>query len=155
MGMTTYIYGFIREYGLNSLRLVEVKRHNNRILAHLPLSDNWPPLTRNMFAATNNHKNESPGSMLEYTGRLIHFGASTKSIEHEWMEWQQKFERLLTSLYWLEATVHVKTELNDIDTFNWSVDLRKWSIGKGKIQPLDHSCWIADHPKTWYNQSTK
>ena len=155
MGMTTYIYGCIREYGLNSLRLVEVKRHNNRVMAHLPLYDDWPPLTRNMFASTDNHQNENPGSMLEYTGRLIHFGASTKSIEYEWMEWQTKFEGLLTRLYWLEATVHVKTELSNIDTFNWTVDLKKWSIGKGKIIPIDQSYWIANHPKTWYNQLSK
>ena len=122
--MTTYIYGCIREYGLNSLRLVEVKRHNNRMMAHLPLSDGWPPLRRNMFASTDDHQNENPGSCWSIRGDL-HFGASTKSIEYEWMAWQKKFEGLLMHLYWLEATVHVKTELSNIDTFNWTVDLKK------------------------------
>ena len=131
MGMTTYIYGCIREYGLNSLRLVEVKRHNNRVMAHLPLSDDWPPLTRNMFAMTDNLQNANPGSMLEYTGRLIHFDASTKSIEYEWMEWQKKFEGLLTRLYWLDSYSSRMNRIKSISIpANWPVDLKNWSIGR-------------------------
>ncbi|OAV45080.1 hypothetical protein A3850_011540 [Lewinella sp. 4G2] len=52
MGMTTYLYGVIEEYGLNHHRSEEIYLHNERIIAGLPETDSWPPLSKNMFSIT-------------------------------------------------------------------------------------------------------
>lgn len=153
MGMTTYLYGCILEYGLNLNKLEEVKTHNNRIIENLPVNDNWPPLSREMFAVTNNHKSQISGTYLEYTGRLIHFGASFKSIEHEWLDWKTKFENLLTRLYWLDAHVHLQTEYNHLESFRWSVDLKRWSIGSDAITPIKDEHWNFNGADSWYAKS--
>ena len=98
MGMTTFIYGVIEEYGLNLKRLDEIYSHNEQTVSNLSVSDSWPPLSKEMFSITNDNK-EIEGPNLEYWGRIIHFGACLKSVEYEWSEWKKKFEELLLKLY--------------------------------------------------------
>lgn len=59
MGMTTFIYGSIQEYGLNSIRTNEIYLHNENILRNLPVNDTWPPLAKNMSSITKNLYEES------------------------------------------------------------------------------------------------
>ena len=54
MGMTTFMYGVIKEYGLDRKRLAEVYSHNEEIISGLPTSGPWPPLSREMFSITKN-----------------------------------------------------------------------------------------------------
>ena len=142
MGMTTFIYGVIEEYGLNHNRKDEIYAHNESILSQLPTSDNWPPLSQNMFAITK-------GELLEYSGRIIHFGACLKSVEHEWIEWKEKFENLLKEMYWLQAHVHFKTEYTGVVSFEWRIDLHKWSIDDTPIAPIKEEYWEFEDCDKW------
>ena len=94
--MATRLYGCIVEYGLSTERSNEVYRHNEHVINNLPEDDEWPPLTKNMFAITQ-PATSADGLNYQYSGRIIHFGANFKSIEYEWKEWKDKFEELSTS----------------------------------------------------------
>lgn len=110
MGMHTTIYGYIEEMDLWQDPIKkQIRKHNSRVISSLPLADGWPPLSKEMFAICNNHKNH-PGPNFEYWGRVIHFGANLKSVEYEWIEWKEKFENLLLKLLFSSARVHFKTE---------------------------------------------
>ncbi len=148
MGMTTFIYGVIEEYGLNHKRLHEVYSHNEGKILNLPTSDSWPPLSREMFSITKNDK-ETEGPNLEYWGRMIHFAACLKSVEYEWSEWKEKFENLLTKLYWTQAHVHFKTEYTGVISFEWRVDLEKWSINENQIVPIRKEFWDFEDSDNW------
>ncbi len=150
--MTTFIYGVIEEYGLNHTRREEIYTHNETVIKNLPTSDAWPPLSKEMFAITKNDK-FIEGPNLEYWGRMIHFAACLKSVENEWEEWKTKFENLLQSLYWTQAHVHFKTEYSDVISFNWSVDLKKWSIDDKVITPISKEFWHFEDPENWENES--
>lgn len=143
MGMLTIIYGYIEEmdFGISPFR-DDVRKHNSSVIHSLPSPDNWPPLSPEMFAITGNnpHTHPHPFTNLEYCGRIIHFGASLKSVEYEWAEWKAKFEKLLASLYFIRARVHIKTEYMELETACWEVDLhkyREYEAGHGdKMPPL-------------------
>ncbi|WP_114779436.1 hypothetical protein [Botryobacter ruber] len=101
-----------------------------------------------MFAITHNIKESSLS--YDYMGRLIHFGANFKSIEHEWEEWKTKFENLLTQLYWLEADVHFKTEYAGIQPFSWSLDLLKWTaVDNKELNPIQKYHWTHEGEIDW------
>ena len=148
MGMTTYLYGVIQEYGLNTGRLMEVYDHNEKVISELPLVAPWPPLTSNMFAITKNPHLEG-GRVHQYWGRMIHFATCTKSIEYEWSEWKEKFEALLLNLYWLEAQVHFVTEYTDTISFQWRVDLKKWNLNEDPIVPMKKTDWDFTDVNGW------
>jgi hypothetical protein len=122
MGMKTRLYGCIEEYGLNIGEFQDkIYSHNERIISELPIEDNWPPLTKNMFSIT---KNLDSNVNHEYCGRTIHFGGNYKSIDDEWIEWKNKFENLLQNLLWTSAEVHFKNEFCELQTFSWKIDLK-------------------------------
>lgn len=146
--MTTFIYGVIEEYGLNHNRLEEIYSHNETVINNLPISDSWPPLSKEMFSITKNNK-EIEGPNLEYCGRMIHFAACLNSVEHEWEEWKEKFENLLQNLYWTEAYVHFKTEYTGVISFNWRVDLKKWSIHENSIISINKEFWNYKDFDNW------
>jgi hypothetical protein len=148
MGMATFIYGVIEEYGLDYKRANEIYSHNEEVIASLPVSGPWPPLSREMFAITKNDTNQD-GPNLEYCGRMIHFAACLKSVEYEWLEWKEKFERLLLRLYWINAYVHFKPEYTGVFSFTWRVDVKKWSIGEGAITPIKREFWSFEDLKGW------
>lgn len=148
MGMATRLYGCIVEFGLDPATQAKMYKHNRKVINGLPQIDQWPPLTKNMFAFTHNFKEPSPS--YDYMGRLIHFGANFKSIENEWEEWKTKFENLLTQLYWLEADVHFKTEYAGIQTFTWSLDLSKWTaLDIKEFTPIQRHNWIHEGEIDW------
>lgn len=151
MGMTTFIYGVIEEYGLNTARRDEVYAHNEAVINRLQVSDSWPPLSKEMFSITKNDT-AIEGPNLEYWGRMIHFAACLKSVEYEWEEWKEKFENLLQNLYWTQAHVHFKTEYTGVISFNWRVDLGKWSIGEHPIVPIKNEFWIFEDAENWENK---
>jgi hypothetical protein len=152
MGMTTRLYGCIEEYGvLAPAKRALVYAHNERIISGLPIEDTWPPLARRMFAITPADGPE-PGPSYAYQSRVIHFGASFKSIEHEWEAWVYKFEQLLTRLLWLSATVHLQPEYAGIQTFQWRINPEKWRIDYDDAQaiaPITPDAWFYTEDINW------
>lgn len=139
MGMRTTIYGYIEEmdFWKDPVRS-KVRKHNSAIISSLPIADEWPPLSKEMFAIANNLKNHS-GPNFEYSGRVIHFGANLKSVEYEWQEWKNKFESLLTNLFFIEARVHFKTEYSPLETSSWRIDLLKYKVKHDNLMPAEIS----------------
>ena len=135
MGMHTVIYGYIEEmdFWRDPVRK-RLRKHNSAIIKTLPAADSWPPLSREMFAISNNYKNH-PGPNFEYWGRIIHFGANLKSVEQQWGEWKNKFESLLTRLYFMEARVHVQAEYMELETSTWRVDFSKYEVLHDESNP--------------------
>ncbi|QHT67438.1 hypothetical protein GXP67_12760 [Rhodocytophaga rosea] len=127
MGMTTSLYGCIIEHGVYNELREKICSHNDLAINSLPSYDEWPPLTKQMFAITQDSNFPRTPPSYEYWGRAIHFGGNFKSIEYEWKEWKAKFENLLQKLIWREAFVHFKTEYTDVQTFQWKIDSNKWS----------------------------
>lgn len=154
MGTATRIYGCIEEYGIQGGEMQsKIYAHNEKVIEQLPQNDEWPPLSRNMFAITDNSEFEKgKGINFAYTGRIIHFGANFKSFEQDWKIWKLKFEQLLTRLIWLSADVHFKVEYTGIQTFTWRVDLKKWSLyDKSQIEPVKEEYWDFVGDRSWEN----
>ena len=148
--MRTTLYGYIEEMDFWKNPIInKVKRHNHKIIRNLKNDDEWPPLSKEMFAITCNSNNEIYRPNMEYSGRIIHFGANLKSVEHELNEWIVKYEKLLSELIWLESKVHFQTEYAELQTLNWRVDLNQYEIiHNGKFpKPIDKSCWSFE--STW------
>lgn len=124
MGMHTILYGCIVEMDLwrrDTQIFTNVRKHNKSIIRSLPMGDSWPPLSREMFSFTENAIEESPD--FEYGGRVIHFAGNFKGIEEDWNGWKEKFDKLLTQLYWMSAYVHLKTEYSNLWSYEWQLNL--------------------------------
>jgi hypothetical protein len=106
--MATTLYGCISEYGVYNELQERIKKHNDSIIESLPQFDEWPPLTRQMFAVTQDSDYLTIPPTYEYWGRTFHFGGRFKSIEYEWKEWRQKFEILLTKLVWQDSFISLQ-----------------------------------------------
>lgn len=149
MGMATTLYGCITEYGVYNELQEKIKRHNNLVLESLPEFDKWPPLTKQMFAITQDTDFNKTPPTYEYWGRTFHFSGQFKSIEYEWGEWKEKFETLLTKLVWKSAFVHFKTEYAEIQTFNWTLDLNKWTPSEKSNFEINREYWSFNGDTTW------
>lgn len=110
------VYGCIKDaVGLSSDQ--ERRRINRSAMLALPSAEQWPFLSQEMFAIPRIET-----SMTGYQTEVMHFGASYQAIEYEWEEWLKAFEDLLAKMYWVDATVHLETELSGNHTFSWSCD---------------------------------
>lgn len=153
MGMRTTLYGYIEEMDFWKKPVTdEVKRHNYKEIKNLKTNDEWPPLSSEMFSITSNSNTEIYRPNLEYSGRIIHFGANLKSVEYELDEWIIKYEKLLSKLIWLESKVHFQTEYSKLQTLTWSVDLNIYKVLHNGQFPMaiDKSCWNFE--STWKNE---
>ncbi len=152
MGMRTIIYGCIETWGPGwGWEETAIDIHNEAVINSLPLRDKWPPVSREMFAIC---KNSVPveGPLLAYSdSKIIHFGASLKSVEYEWMEWRVKFEKLLDNLIWCSANVHLDTEYLTLQTHSWHVDLKKYNpdYSNKQIQLIKRDCWEYKETLDW------
>ncbi|WP_298903463.1 hypothetical protein [uncultured Psychroserpens sp.] len=152
--MRTTLYGYIEEMDFwKSPVQNKVKKHNHEVIKQLNKADEWPPLSYEMFSITHNSSHEIPRANLEYSGRIIHFGANLKSVEYELDEWIAKYEKLLSELIWLESKVHFQTEYSELQTLSWSVDLNTYKvIHNGEFpENIDKSCWNFE--STWKRQT--
>ena len=113
MDQESIVYGCIKDcadLAADSERL----RANRKAMLTLPSADDWPYLSREMFAIPR--LTVTPDN---YQTQVMHFGASYKAIEYEWSRWMAKFEELLGRMYWVSAVVHLETELFGTHTFTW------------------------------------
>ena len=114
MDQESIVYGCIKD--ASHLVGDRERRVNNRnIMLSLPKADEWPFLCQEMFSIPS----EIPG-MGMYQTDVMHFGASYQAVEYEWDQWIQKFEEMLSRMYWVSATVHLETELSGTHTFTWN-----------------------------------
>jgi hypothetical protein len=89
---------------------------NYTVIESLVTDDDYPPLTRGMFAVPMDFG--QPGSAF-YREQMIHFGASFNHLSESWHLWLAKFEGLLRRLYWSEARLHLQTELHGAYDYRW------------------------------------
>jgi hypothetical protein len=122
MGHQIVIYGMIEGPAAGD-QMRALKEHNDAIIRGLPAEDQWPWLTRSMFAL--------PGRWPQgtYREQIIHFGLSMKDDpplspnsafkpDRGWPKedrksvygWIEKFEKLLREMFWFGANVHLITE---------------------------------------------
>ena len=118
MTQESIVYGCIKGGAGHSDEDVKTfNRLNQSVLYRLPVLDEWPFLTREMFSITRQQTALQTPSI-----NLIHFGCSYSGIEYEWNIWMQKFESLLKAMAWQSAVVHLDTELSGLHTFIWETD---------------------------------
>lgn len=118
MDQESIVYGCIRDIPGGDARSRALRlRHNRSVIAALPSADGWPFLSRDMFGVSG--FDEMTGT---YHTQVVHFGASYRAVEYEWQEWLQKFEQLLSRMYWVSAKVHLETELAGVHTFFWEAE---------------------------------
>jgi hypothetical protein len=116
VGHQAIIYGRIQgeRYAVQGRR-TGVHEYNAEVIRSLPDRDeNWPFLTRHMFAFAE-HRMGGDADLGLYKSQVIHFGASLKDEPNEevhWEKWLAKFEGLLLKkLAWISAKVHLETQL--------------------------------------------
>jgi hypothetical protein len=120
MSHETIVYGFIGIPGsiYSGSNYQEMQIRNQQILDHLPETDAYPCLTKSMFSITG-------ADYLQGTFRLriIHFGGSLKYLEGEDIPlWIAKLESLLKKLFWLDAVVHIQTEISGHYVYQYTAD---------------------------------
>lgn len=117
MGSESIIYGKIEGAAWRSEDGQKLHRLNRFILDEvLPVTDDWPFLTRSMFSIPGENSHEGT-----YRTQVIHFGASIKDAQEEWNTWLLKFETLLSRLYWFSAVVHLESEVGGNHRYEWVV----------------------------------
>lgn len=116
MGHQIVIYGMIEGASLVGERIRTLQTRNEEIIQCLPDEDEWPWLTREMFAV--------PGKTPQgtYREQIIHFGLTLKDDPSESIQnyetrdrecvagWVAKFEKLLSQLYWISVNLHIHTD---------------------------------------------
>lgn len=136
MNQASVVYGYIKH---TDNRPREHLIANQRAVMALPPAENWPLLSREMFAAGG--EPEDDGEFHFHT-HILHFGAACPGVEYEWRLWLEQFERLLETMHWVSAVVHLETELAGRHSFYWQAD-------NGHHQPGDKIVamqgeWVLD-----------
>lgn len=119
MNQESVVYGCIKDMLMpeypNEVR--EHRQRNREVLLALPSVEDWPLLSREMFAMP------IPVTALDDAHTdVIHFGSAYKAVEYEWQSWIGQFEDMLKQMYWVSATVHLETEFNGTHTFTWEAE---------------------------------
>ena len=114
----------------NQQALMEIARQrralNRRVLASLPSAEDWPLISREMFA--------QPANAIvvdDLHTDVVPFGNSYKGVEHEWQQWLARFESILQKMFWVSATVHLETELNGVHTLDSDPNMK----GRSALDP--------------------
>lgn len=113
---------------------------NSAVLDQLHIADEYPPISRPMFAMT-------VGTLECWQSRAIHFGWSTKNFDAFAAEWIVKFERLLMDLYWWEARVQMELEILGKIEIHWEIDaisVRNWQSHRLELPNRWNRTIIAD-----------
>ena len=86
------VYGCIKD-SIYEQNVAYRSQANRAALQALPAAEDWPLLSREMFAATD-HVTD-----IDVHTEIVHFGASYNGIEYEWQMWLEQFEALLSKMY--------------------------------------------------------
>ncbi|MYM62108.1 hypothetical protein [Pseudomaricurvus sp. HS19] len=128
MDQESIVYGCIKDVAFREGDAVR-RRANREAMLSLPHADEWPFLSQEMFAIPRIEVDQS-----NYQTEVMHFGASYQAVEYEWEQWIEQFERLLSRMYWVSATVHLETELSGTHTFTWESSGNWHEPGSGDMQ---------------------
>ncbi len=141
MSQESIVYGCIRDQ-LFANRPDEAHHRrdiNRRALSELPSVDDWPLLSREMFALPT-----AVATLDAVHTDVVPFGSSYVGVEYEWEQWIRSFEQLLRQMYWVSATVHLETEFNGVHTFVWEATTGVHEPGSGA---LSMRCeWTRESP---------
>lgn len=158
--MPSILFGYIAEAwpgamieyrALNEANEVSIADQNEAVLAALPDSDDWPPLTGTMFGWP-----PRDAAMIAYTSRLFHFAAGLKEVDWELGLWVAKFERLLRSLYWEEALVILRGAYIPPCELRWRARPDwKSRLCKGALEPITDWDFETDMEKRLWSGLTK
>lgn len=114
MGHVSIVYGKIIGATWKHEDYHKLQRLNKVFIESLPENDNdFPWINKGMFLIPD------PGITSMYRDQVIVFGASYKSVEHEWSHWLEKFENILKNLFWINATIYLETELVGDHKYEW------------------------------------
>jgi len=130
MGMTTIVYGYIREPWIGYPALEQMLESNKKRIERLPETDKFPFFVRGLFSLSG----------VSYRNRLIHFAGGFKELESYWSDWLLKFESLLADLYWERVRLHLITEWTREFTYDWSADSNIQDSFK-TAEPRPTSAW--------------
>ena len=90
---------------------------NAAVILALPANDEWPFMTRDMFALP------APFPQGTYRCQVIHFGMSLKDDPYDrsvWDTWLGKFEGVIRKLYWFSVVAYVRTDFEPDRIYEWS-----------------------------------
>lgn len=116
MSLESIVYGYIKGATLRpGPHFFDLHPLNRAVINRLPRGDEWPFLTRSMFAYPGD---DAPAG--RFRRQIIHLGASFKQVEEAWEEWLGKFEALLRRLYWWSVTLHLESQQVGNYTYLWA-----------------------------------
>lgn len=122
MSQDSNVYGYIQF----DKRCHEAMRSNLQCVNSLPEAPEDRLLWRGMFNMSVRPDTSSG---------LIHFAACYDGIEYEWEYWISQFQRMLQSMSWDSATVHLETLFSGSHTFNWeNEDDVNASLGQHQVR---------------------
>lgn len=137
MDQESIVYGCIKYFPAGNEQLYKHHyQHNCNVLKALPGSEGWPLISKDMFTLPD------VVSMYDET-QVIALGASYRGIEYEWEQWISSFEALLKKMYWVDATVHLETELSGQHRFSWEAGA---SCHEPSASPLSVRCEWEHEP---------
>lgn len=116
MTQESIVYGCIKDvlFSAEPDQVRQRREVNRRVLTALPSIEDWPLISREMFAPP------AEAVLLESLHTdVVPFGSSYRGVEYEWEQWITRFEGLLQQMYWVSATVHLETEYSGVHTFTW------------------------------------
>lgn len=63
-----------------------------------------------------------PNEQGVFRDQVITFGASYKTLEHEWDLWINKFEELLKKMFWFNVIIYAEFEIMGNFKYVWSIN---------------------------------
>ncbi|WP_299443159.1 hypothetical protein [uncultured Aquimarina sp.] len=115
MAHHTIIYGRINGATWKTEDYYKLHRMNIEIINSLPENDSeFPWINRSMFSV--------PNEQGIFRDQIITFGASYRTLEYEWHLWIEKFEELLTKLFWFDVTIHAEFEMIGDHKYDWIIN---------------------------------
>ena len=89
---------------------------NKNAIDALPEIDEWPPLVRSFFSVPMS--DTKPGF---FRIQMIHFGCSFNHFSDDWSVWLEKFEKLISRMYWHKVRLHLEVEIWGKYDYLWKV----------------------------------
>jgi hypothetical protein len=119
MSAETTLYGCIIAHGPVGPEMEHFYKVNQQVIETLPrsVSPGSYQLQRGFFTVPF----REPWGF--YRSQMIHFGASYNHFEAGWPEWLDAFERLLASLFWEKAFLHLESEYFGRQDYQWIADV--------------------------------